>query len=496
MTWSFSFSLWVVNGAYESDYNGTAYIKPNITEIDDCGPDNLISAGYALWLVLVPAVACVVQLPGSLFLFRRSNFYRFSPELGLVDCFAVLTLIVKALWNGFRWDESIAAVFTVRDGIGRGDLWWRKDLRELSRVDEQVGEQDISPISVDSSNGRVDAAGGSTGDGNDSSNDASASNDDRIHEFLTHRFAPILAPLSHERVLGAALFLTSFIKAMAMIKASSNSGVRLCCSIALAYSTSYLVLEILAWSYVFPLRHNNLKDIPPENLLDVVRLVDPGDNPFTFPDVEMKESLGQVIPLGNLVSLRNPASSSATPVSTTTTTTTASFKRPWNITVALIAASLGLLGPLGWMLILSNIWNPARGAWILAVSAFAFLVVRLLGKKLYQSFCRYSRGKSQNATPSAESGRSQSSPPLDQQTSVSATATASDPFVQYNTHGVFAFFLIWLWRRITVVNLYSAIWVVVICYYFAWIFPVKAGITPEDSGIEVPQKPVWLEWLG
>lgn len=125
--WTVSLDFWIINAFYDSAYNASQ-TGPEIIETDDCGPDNLISSGYALWLVLVPAVACVVQLPGSLFLFRRSNFYRFCPELGIVDALALISLIAQALLKGYPWSQSVTAVLAVRDGIGRGDLWWRRDL--------------------------------------------------------------------------------------------------------------------------------------------------------------------------------------------------------------------------------------------------------------------------------------------------------------------------------------------------------------------------------
>ena len=140
MTWEFS-SLWIINHGYVSSYNGSLYTTPEIIETNDCGPSNLISAGHAFWLVLVPAVACVVQLLSSLFLFRRSNFCRFSSGLGIVDTLVMLSLLLKAFWRGYRWDESIAAVFAVRDGIGRKDLWRRADLEALSNPDGALETQ-------------------------------------------------------------------------------------------------------------------------------------------------------------------------------------------------------------------------------------------------------------------------------------------------------------------------------------------------------------------
>jgi hypothetical protein len=123
--WEFSFTGYFVNAYYGSFLNDSYWEGAKLQEVDNCGPPNLISTGYALWLVLVPAVACVVQLPGSVFLYRRSNFYRFAPEIGMADCLATITLLAKALRKGYSWKESVAAVFIVREGIGRADLWWR-----------------------------------------------------------------------------------------------------------------------------------------------------------------------------------------------------------------------------------------------------------------------------------------------------------------------------------------------------------------------------------
>jgi len=46
-------------------------------------------------------------------------------------------------------------------------------------------------------------------------------------------------------------------------------------------------------------------------------------------------------------------------------------------------------------------------------------------------------------------------------------------------------------------NFYSATWIVVICYYFAQIFPLMVGLASENgSTVTVPLKPLWLDWLG
>lgn len=125
VSWDLSISGYFVNIYYVSTINDTYWDKPQIRVVDGCGSPNLISSGFVLWLILVPAVACVVQLPGSVFLYGRSNFYRLAPEIGVADCLATVCLVLKALWRGYRWKESVAAVFAVREGIGAGDLWWR-----------------------------------------------------------------------------------------------------------------------------------------------------------------------------------------------------------------------------------------------------------------------------------------------------------------------------------------------------------------------------------
>jgi hypothetical protein len=56
---------------------------------------------------------------------------------------------------------------------------------------------------------------------------------------------------------------------------------------------------------VFPLRNNSSKNVPLENLLKVIKLVDPGDNPFMFPSSDLHKTLSQNIPVGNLVPSSN-----------------------------------------------------------------------------------------------------------------------------------------------------------------------------------------------
>ena len=143
-SWSVDINIFGIAGAHWSSELANLTKPPNATipailPPDNCGPANLLSAGNAFWLVFVLAVACVVQLPGSVFLFDRSNFYRFSPELGVADALSVLVLLLKATWRGYQWRESLVAVFVVRESIGRGDLWWRERI-DVSRFESNTND--------------------------------------------------------------------------------------------------------------------------------------------------------------------------------------------------------------------------------------------------------------------------------------------------------------------------------------------------------------------
>lgn len=156
-----------------------------------------------------------------------------------------------------------------------------------------------------------------------------------------------------------------------------------------------------------------------------------------FPSSDLNKTLSQNIPVGNLVPSSNPRHSNpSNPLLNTRVS-----KVPWNKAVAVITIFLGVIGPLIWLLILSHIWSPARGALIPAVTAIAFLYVRLSGKWLYGTFRRtlFPKLNRQN-TESGHSG-----------TSIrDISRLPGDPFVQCNTHGALTLFVLWIWRRITV----------------------------------------------
>jgi hypothetical protein len=461
VNWEFSFSVYFVNVHYLSYLNDSYWKEPEIQEVDNCGPPNLISSGYALWLVLVPAVACVVQLPGSVFLYRRSNFYRFAPEIGVADCLATVILLAKALWKGYRWKESVAAVFLVREGIGRGDLWWR-GIASVG-TDNEAEDAD-APAAVDSS-------------------DEPPVQESHENTRTKARLKPYDEPLSFERTIGAVLFVTALVKIITVFAtASTNPAIRVTSIVALAYSFSFLIFEMLVWSLALVTSGYSLEDIPPESLLELLHFVDPGDNPFTFPSSSASpggRTSNLIMELASM-SAQTQSGTAAPPPSNASNIPTSPTTVPWNKAVAFSAASLGVLGPLMWIFILSNIWRPSKSVFFLSISALAFLSLRLVG---------------QVATRIGHLSFAQqiliASPQWLWQLCEKASGLAKKLEQMFNTEPNL-FLVLWLWERITTVNLFSTIWVTVICIYFARLFPQHSL---ESLG-EPPAKPMWLGWLG
>ncbi|RFU25230.1 hypothetical protein B7463_g11096, partial [Scytalidium lignicola] len=335
--WSFSFEAYFINAYYISDLNTTHVEQPKPHIIDNCGPSNLISSGFALWLVLVPAVACVVQLPGSVFLYRRSNFYRFAPEIGLADCLATILLLARALLRGYGWKESVAAIFLIREGIGRGDLWWRDEVattegsQRTGLMDNAAGDIEASAV--------VDASEGSTLEENYST------------KRIKSRLLPYAEPVSLERMIGTALFVVALIRVITVLASGSgNAAVRMTCIIALAYASSFVVFEILVWSLALISPTYSLEDIPINNLLDLLRFVDPGDNPFTFPQSQASTDAVVINPTIELssVSVHTQTGTGSSQSRDASTVRTSSTGLPWNKAVAFSAVLLGILGPLIW----------------------------------------------------------------------------------------------------------------------------------------------------
>src|SRR5579859_4864220 len=103
-------------------------------------------------------------------------------------------------------------------------------------------------------------------------------------EAKFHETLMLQCQFSQIRLLRLGLAIISFTKVLIIFsKFTSNPGVRATAILAIVYMLSYFILKILTWTLVeFP-GHRLLHDIPHEDLLPIVRYVDPGNNPFTFP---------------------------------------------------------------------------------------------------------------------------------------------------------------------------------------------------------------------
>jgi hypothetical protein len=297
------------------------------------------------------------------------------------------------------------------------------------------------------------------------------------------RLKPYAEPLSLERMIGAALFVVALMKTITVFKAvSTNPAIRVTCIIALAYAFSFLIFEILVWSLALANSGCSLEGIPTDSLLELLRFVDPGNNPFTFPSLSVLPDQRTSNPNIELASISAQAQSSAaaSPPSNRDNVATSPTNIPWNKAVALSAVSLGILGPLMWVFILSNIWRPSKSVFFLAISALAFLSLRLVGKMA----TRMGRlSLEQQILGTFPQWISQ----VDSKASVLATKLTQRLYTDSSL-----FLIRWLWERITTVNLFSAIWVIVICVYYARLFPEHS----LESSDEPPAKPMWLDWLG
>jgi hypothetical protein len=290
-------------------------------------------------------------------------------------------------------------------------------------------------------------------------------------------------PLSLERMIGAGLFVVALTKTIAVFKAASTyPAIKVTCIIALSYAFSFLIFEILVWSLALVNPSYSLEDIPTNSLLEILRFVDPGNNPFTFPsspnfsDQRTSNSIIELAP----ISAHAENSTTASQSSNRDIVEASPTNIPLNKAVALSVASLGIVGPFLWVFLLSNIWRPSKSAFFLAISALAFLGLRLVGKVA----TRMSR-------LSFEQQILGTFPQRILQLGSKASSLASK--LKQRLHTDPRLFLIrWLWERITTVNLFSAVWVIVICIFYAHLFP-ENSLEGLDGP---PAKPLWLDWLG
>lgn len=136
----------------------------------------------------------------------------------------------------------MTAVITVRCGIGQGDLWWRKDFAHLARPIELVegvaeGRVVDSPTTQAPANvtglGTAVVAAPANSATNDIAEETATNGGedntfelphDRLQAFLKAGLAPMLAPLSQERALGAALVTVAIFKVIVVSSTTSNNG--------------------------------------------------------------------------------------------------------------------------------------------------------------------------------------------------------------------------------------------------------------------------------
>ncbi|RSL68702.1 hypothetical protein CEP54_002656 [Fusarium duplospermum] len=204
MDYSFEFSAWIINFYYASWLNETSWDEPEAEspKVDDCETPFLLSPTFVIWLVLVPALANAAQLPGSLLYHGHSTFYRLSPVSSLADCFATCVLVGKALAKGHSWQQSVAGVLLLRQGIGRDYLWWRKSRRT-----------DIDEALCNSDSGDEDEL--ATLAPTESSDDWI--NHDAEESYLRHALARITEPVTPERIAGYILGLFVLIQAVVLV---------------------------------------------------------------------------------------------------------------------------------------------------------------------------------------------------------------------------------------------------------------------------------------
>lgn len=281
-----------------------------------------------------------------------------------------------------------------------------------------------------------------------------------MHNYLEAKFDETLSlcQFSPIRLLGLCLAIISFLKVLTILWiSSSDSGTRATCIVAITYATSYFILEGLTWTLVeFPGRRS-IREIPLENLLPVVRYVDPGNNPFTFP--RRQHGITSEIQLHNLATQDRQSREQVI--------------FPWNAGVMCTVGTVGVSGPAVWMLLLSHVWNPFIGGIILIISLAVFVLLRLTGKFLHRKYFIETPSTANFETAVAEA----------------QTSDTADIRVAKLTPAISL--VKWSWRQVTTVNVLSAVWIILLSYYFGKILQENIS-----QGEEQVAKPNWMDWLG
>lgn len=294
---------------------------------------------------------------------------------------------------------------------------------------------------------------------------------------IQDRLKPYAEPLSLERIIGTSLFILALVKTITLIAtASANHAVRLTSMVALAYSFTFIILESLIWTLALITPGYSLEHVPAEDLLELLRYVDPGDNPFTFPSSQVAVRARTPDTNIELGSVHPSAEVSTNPSHSTSENSNPQAYVIWNRAVAVAVVSLGFLGPIMWIFILTNIWKPSRSVFIVTIASLALLLVRLLGKIGARLCFQHT---------------SATLPPWARHL-WSKISAVTKKFYEKSQTEMSPFLIRWVWERVTTVNLFSAIWLTVIITYCICIFPLHSLEGLEEP----PEKPSWLDWLG
>lgn len=111
-----------VTSTLEASENATPTPTPDV--IPTCH-DQRVSSLRAIRMIIVLAAVSALHLPGSLVFQKRSRFYRFAPEVGLVDLIATLVTIAQsAILHKRSLREAVTAVLICRHFTPKEDEWW------------------------------------------------------------------------------------------------------------------------------------------------------------------------------------------------------------------------------------------------------------------------------------------------------------------------------------------------------------------------------------
>jgi hypothetical protein len=294
---------------------------------------------------------------------------------------------------------------------------------------------------------------------------ASPSIENRLESRLYLALRSYADPISPERIIGTTLFILSLIKTITLLSTESSvPEIRLAGSIALAYSFSFIVFELLVWSLVCARPEYELMDLPVENVLELLRAIDPGDNPFTFPSLAREESSGSDFEMTSAATQIHARSQPP---------------KPWDKSVGVCAASSLAIGPVIWVFLFHRIWSSNKVIFFLTVAALSFFGMKV-GSIL-----------AVRAGHASISQRLMSNIPTGLRTEIQRLSVTRKLWHAAESRPEL-YALRWVLERITTVNLFSALWVGVILLYFIGSFGQGSG---QGEGKPL-LRPMWLDWLG